>query len=148
MLARDIAADFSPRTSRSRETAGRRERAEEYADYVIERHREGRAHITPPVVMRASEGQVTEVREAGSRRRRRASRAGAGDRSPALLTADGQHRIYGARKKLEWYEREISKQKLLLETAEENGQEPRGHQAAHNVWNGCARSATRSTTCR
>ena len=123
VLARDIAADFSPEEPLEGNRRVNAKRAEEYTDYVIERHGEGRAHITPPVVMRASNGQVVEVGAWITEEAQGIARGALEIDPRSLRTADGQHRIYGARKKLEWYENEIIKQKLVLETAEANGQE-------------------------
>jgi hypothetical protein len=124
VVARDIARDFSPEEPLPGNRRVNAKRALEYADYVIERHREGRAHITPPVVMRATDGEVDEA-GAWIKEEAQGITRGALEIAPrALRTADGQHRLYGAKKKLELLDDQIVADKLLLEKAEENGQEP------------------------
>jgi hypothetical protein len=124
VVARDIARDFSPDEPLPGNRRVNAKRALEYADYVIERHRENRAHITPPVVMRATDGEVKETGD-WVREEAQGITRGALEIAPrALRTADGQHRLYGAKKKLEIFDDHIVVDKLLLEKVEENGQEP------------------------
>jgi len=123
ILARDIARDFSPETPLEGNRIVNARRAEEYADYVIERHREGKPHITPPVVLRSSGDEVREDDKWLDEDAQGIARGALEIQPRVLRTADGQHRIYGARKKLEWYDDEIVEAKLLLEHAQANDQE-------------------------
>jgi hypothetical protein len=124
VLARDVVRDFSPEEPLPGNRRVDAKRALEYADYVIERHKDGRAHITPPVVLRGSNGEVREFGEWIKEDAQGISRGALVIEPRSLRTADGQHRIYGGKKKLEWYDDEIIKQKLVVEHAEVNEQEP------------------------
>ena len=148
ILARDVVRDFSPEEPLPGNRRVDAKRALEYADYVIERHKEGRAHITPPVVLRASNGEVTEFGEWIREDAQGITRGALVIEPRSLRTADGQHRIYGGKKKLEWYDDEIIKQKLLRRAGRGERAGAGGDRAGErSVWNGCGRSARLSTAC-
>lgn len=123
-IARDIAKDFSPEEPLPGNRRVNAKRAFDYADYVVARHREGRQHITPPVILRCSPYEVKEVGRWIPEEAQGIARGTLELAPRAAGTADGQHRIYGVRKKLEWYDEQILAQQLRIEQAEENEEEP------------------------